>query len=617
MTATTANPDFEALLDYLKRNRGFDFTGYKRASLIRRINKRMQAVGIDQYLEYMDHLEVHPDEFISLFNTILINVTGFFRDSSTWDYLAKEILPRLLQDRLPGEPVRVWSAGTASGEEAYTIAMLLAEAMGPQDFRQRVKIYATDVDEDGLRQARAALYSARQAEDIPPHLLDRYFQRAGSGFVFDPELRRSVIFGRHDLIQDAPISRVDLLICRNVLMYFNAETQKKILSRLHFALRDQGYLFLGKAESLLSHNNLFIPLETRHHFLTKESRISLRDRLMVMAQNGEEGSTQLASQVRLREAAFETAPVAQIVLDALRQLAMVNTRARILFGLSSADLGRLFQDLELSYHPVDLRSALDQAFEQRKPVELREIDWSGAAANQRVLDVQIFPLLENGGNLIGANLTFTDVSVYKKLQQQLEHSNQELETTMEELQSTNEELETTNEELQSTIEELETTNEELQSTNEELETMNEELQSTNQEMEALNEELRQRIRSYNRVNNFLQSILANLRSGVIVLDAEMRIQVWNQKSEDLWGLRSDEVFERHFMDLDIGLPVEKLKRLIRESLAGKLDGHQITLEARNRRGQYIRCQVNCVPIVDSSDKVQGVILMVNDSPLSE
>ncbi len=254
---------FDELLDYLRHTRGFDFTAYKRPSLIRRVQKRMDTVAISDFNEYIDYLEVHPDEFKHLFNTILINVTAFFRDESPWDYLRTTIIPGLLQKRTADGVIRVWSAGCASGEEAYTIAMLLAEAVGPDVFAGRVKIYATDVDDEALNDARRAVYVPRQIEAVPPELLQKYFQPDGDHFVLDKDLRRSVIFGRHDLIQDAPISRMSLIICRNTLMYFNTEIQSRILTRFHFALAEEGILVLGKAEMLLTRSEMFAPIDLR------------------------------------------------------------------------------------------------------------------------------------------------------------------------------------------------------------------------------------------------------------------------------------------------------------------------------------------------------------------
>ena len=261
--------DSDALLDYLKRTRDFDFSGYKRASLERRIHRRMQQVGAGSFGDYFNYLEAHPEEFNTLFKAVLINVTSFFRDPATWDYIAKSVVPDLVARHDPNFPIRVWSAGCASGEEAYTLATILAEAMGPKDFTERVKIYATDIDEEALAKARQASYTEREAADVPPLVLDTYFERTGDRFVVRNDLRRQVIFGRHDLMQDAPISRVDLLTCRNTLMYFNAETQRKILQRFHFALNDNGVLLLGPAETLMTHTNTFLPLDIERRVAMK------------------------------------------------------------------------------------------------------------------------------------------------------------------------------------------------------------------------------------------------------------------------------------------------------------------------------------------------------------
>jgi len=242
---TQPDPHLEALLAYLREERGFDFTGYKRASLARRVSRRIGQVGVDGYAEYLDHLQVHPDEFTALFNTVLINVTGFFRDPAAWERLRTDVLPGLLADRNPAGPVRAWCAGCASGEEAYTLAMVLAEVLGVDRFRDHVKIYATDVDEEELAQARSGSYTVRQVAGVPPELLERYFEPDSDRYVFRRDLRRCLIFGRNDLVQDAPISRLDVLVCRNVLMYFTAETQQRILGRFHFALTERGVLFLG------------------------------------------------------------------------------------------------------------------------------------------------------------------------------------------------------------------------------------------------------------------------------------------------------------------------------------------------------------------------------------
>ena len=613
MSGDGMDAGFEALLEHLRRSRGFDFTGYKRSSLMRRVNKRMMMLGVAEYTSYVDYLEVHPEEFGHLFDTILINVTSFFRDPQAWEVLAAEMVPRLLAGKREGEPIRVWSAGCATGEEAYTLAMILAEALGPEQARDRLKIYATDADEPALARARQAQYEAGEIEAVPPELRDRYFEAFNGHFTFQKELRRSVIFGRHDLIQDAPISRIDLLTCRNTLMYFNSETQARILDRFHFALNDRGFLFLGKAETLLTYNNTYSAVDLKRRIFAKVPRGNPRDRMLTLARAGaEEPGNHLISHVRIREAAFESATVAQLVVDFSGLLVLANDRARTLFNLTPADLGRPLQDAQISYRPAELRSCIDRAYADRRPVVLQEVEWSGGTAAPCMLNIHVVPLLDPADNPLGVSVSFIDVTDTKTLKDALQTANRELETAYEELQSTNEELETTNEELQSTIEELETTNEELQSTNEELETMNEELQSTNEELETVNEELRRRSDELKQSNAFLEAILGSLRGAVVVLDPDFLVLVWNPRAEELWGLRSGEVLGKNLLNLDFGLPVFSLRPAILACLAGEVAHQQVDLEAINRRGKPIRCRVICTPMRYGAE-ISGAILMLVDA----
>ena len=605
--------DFESLLEYIKRSRDFDFTGYKRASLRRRMDKRVGEAGCGSYTAYTEFLEVHPEEFLRLFDTVLINVTTFFRDTAAWEYLAEEIIPRTLAGKTDDAPIRVWSAGCAAGQEPYSLAMMLAEAVGWEAFKARVKIYATDIDEDALAQARSASYSARQVQSVPPALLEKYFDREGERYVFSKDLRRSVIFGRHDLLQDSPISRIDLLTCRNTVMYFNSDVQAGILARFHFAVREGGFLLLGKAEMLFAHSGLFLPLDLRRRVFAKVTRPGLRDQLTLMAQLGADAAALPPDNPLLWEAAFQTAPTAQIVLDIRGRLAMVNERARALFHLSARDIGRAFQDLEISYRPVELRSRIETAQTERRTVSVKDVPWTFGVAKPVYLDAMIVPLSE-GGVPLGISVSFTDVTRYRQLSEELQAANHEMETAYAELQSANEELETTNEELQSTVEELETTNEELQSINEELETTSEEAQSINEELQTVNRELNQRSDELNLVNAFMESILASLRGGVIVLDTDLRVQIWNAESSEMWGLRPDEVQGAEFAGLDIGLPVPALLPLIEDCLSGTPAHRETTLDTRNRRGQPFSCRILISPLLGVKQNIQGVILLMEQQP---
>jgi two-component system CheB/CheR fusion protein len=607
---------FAKLLDYLKHTRGFDFSGYKLSSLIRRVRKRMQQIGVKSYLDYIDFLEVHPDEFDPLFNTVLINVTAFFRDPQAWETLKEQVLPRILQSKSDDQAVRCWSAGCASGEEAYTLAMLLAETVGDQQFRQRVKIYATDVDQEALTQARQGSYPAAAVENLPEGLLAKYFEPVADRFVFRPDLRRSLIFGRHDLVQDAAISRLDLLVCRNTLMYFNSETQAKILARFHFALRPSGYLLLGKAETLLSQNSSFRPEILKSRIFQRTSTATMRDRLLALIPTTPppDSLPGMARPARAREAAFDSGPVAQIAVDPRGYLLLANEKARQLFNLATADLGRLLQDLEISYRPAELRTHIEAASLARTGVAVRDVEWRPVGGERRVLDILVAPLIESGSALLGVGVSFLDVTVQHQLRRELERATQDLETASEELQSSNEELETTNEELQSTIEELETTNEELQSANEELETMNEELQSTNEELRSMNDQIQNRSDELRLVNIHLQSILGSLRAAVVVLNADLKVELWSDKAQELWGLRGAEVQGQPFLSLDIGLPVEKLAQPIRDCMISGPNGNGILLDGVNRRGRPIHCQVTCTRLGEGPGPVNGVILLMEEAP---
>jgi two-component system, chemotaxis family, CheB/CheR fusion protein len=619
--ATHSDAKVDHLLEYLRQSRGFDFTGYKRPSLMRRIAKRMQLVSVANFSEYVDYLEVHPEEFSLLFNTILINVTSFFRDEAAWQCLGETVLPRITAARSPDQTIRIWSAGCASGEEAYTIAMLIAETLGKSEFRHRVKVYATDVDEAALTTARQGIYSTKELQAVPPALREKYFDSVGERYVFNAELRRSVIFGRHDLVQDAPMSRLDLLICRNTLMYFNAETQSRILNRFSYALNPNGFLFLGKAEMLLIHSSLFSPVELKYRIFSRLGQINLRDRLSAFAPNdGAAANGAVGRNIRLQDAAFQADSLPKIVIDAGGVLVLANQQSRELFGIEPRDIGCLFHDLELSYRPVDLRSLIEQAYAERKTVSVNNVERRVKNAELIYLDIHVAPLQEEAGNVIGICISFDDVTAVRKLESDMlgarheaETVNEELQAANEELQSTNEELETTNEELQSTNEELETTNEELQSTNEELETMNEELQSANEELQTINEELRQRTDELNSSNGFLNSILSSLRGAVAVVDRNINVMIWNRLAEDLWGLRSEEVKGQSLLNLDIGLPVAKLGNALRACISeANREPQELLLKAVTRRGRNITCRVTINPLLSPKGERQGAIVIMEE-----
>src|SRR6476660_1369944 len=345
-------------------------------------------------------------------------------------------------------------------------------------------------------------------------------------------------------------------------MYFNAETQSRILGRFNFALNSWGYLFLGKSEMLITHADLFRPVNVKRRVFAKVLRPSMRERFMTLAN----ATHELAGEpiLEIRDGAFEASQAAQIAVDVDGVLVLANAHARSTFGLTPTDLGRQLKDLEISYRPVDLRSNLELAFRERRTVSLSPEAHGAAPPDARAFEVQITPL-RSGQRLLGATISFQDVTRQLRVEDELEASRRELENAYEELQST--------------VEELETTNEELQSTNEELETTNEELQSTNEELETINDEVRQRSLELNEINAFLETILSSMGVAVIVIDREQRVQIWNAESTEFWGVRSDEAHGRHLFGLDIGLPLDGVRTQLRRVLNGTDDRAEVQLEA--------------------------------------
>jgi two-component system CheB/CheR fusion protein len=613
VSASGDDAQLESLLEYLRDTRSLDFTGYKRASLERRIRKRVAAVGVAGLDEYRDHLELHPDEQTLLVETILINVTSFFRDEAAWTYLANELVPSIVAAKGADEPIRVWSAGCASGEEAFSLAMVFADHLGLEAFKSRVKIFATDSDDAALAEARRGTYTETQLEPVSAERRERYFEERPEGVVFRSDCRRRVIFGRNDITADAPISRLDLLVCRNVLMYFVIDTQRHVLNRFHYALTDGGYLFLGKAETIFSHSDLFDPVNTRLRIFRRVPGASqLESPAALTATAVPHVPRWLGVLIDLAAAAT---PVAQLVVDIEGRLVTANTKARAMFGITGDDLDRNVADLDVAHRPVELRDHIERAYSESQPVVLRDVTRTLAGGREQFLEVTIAPLRDPAGIDLGASVTFTDVTEIGHVRVELEQLARDLDDANRKLTVANEELEASNEELQSTNEELETTNEELQSSNEELETTNEELQSANQELETMNEEFLGQARQIEHAERFLASILSGLPVGVVVLDRQLDVVVWNRAAQDLFGLREDEVTQRSFLALDIGLPVGSIGPLLHAAIdSDREERQEVTLDAVNRRGQPFVCRVSVQRLVEATDSQPRLVVLLEPWP---
>ena len=606
--------DFRALLEKLSARYNFDFREYKETSLVRRIRARMAQVHVDAFAAYASFLDANPSEHVALFNTILINVTNFFRDPEAWKALADDVIPRVVDEVGDTRSIRIWSAGCSSGEEPYSIAMLLAEHLGEAANNYSIKIYGTDVDEEALTASRHALYRAEQLKDVPDRLLERYFARDGQLYRFRRDIRRWCIFGSHNLTQAPPLSHIDLLVCRNVLIYFTAELQERILNRFHYSIREDGYLFLGRSESLLARSRQFTPVHLKWRIF-RRMPAAARQAAVVLPEAASAPQAVAAARAETTapaarvQRALEALPAAVMVIDMTDTILSWNPAAEAKFDIPMASaLARKFRDLDVSYRVEGLRARIEDVKARHAASRMDDVTFTRRNGDVIYADVTISPLFE-AYRLIGILVYATEATEHARLKEQMARIAEQHATAIEELQSTNEELETTNEELQSTNEELETTNEELQSTNEELETTVEELQAANSELGALNAELEGRSAELRRVDAYHLGLLNSMEQSIFVTDRALVVTTWNQPSERMWGLRAEQVIGR---DL-VALPLGDMVRMLRPALDTALK-RETTIDVADvpytlPGGEVRKALVRVRPLRDTFGAVTGMLGM--------
>jgi two-component system CheB/CheR fusion protein len=611
--STGADVELVRLLERLSSKYSFDFREYKRPSLARRIRIRMQQVRVESYDRYIEYLDRHPDEHVALFNTILINITSFFRDPDAWRVLANEVIPRIIDQAAESRSLRVWSIGCSSGEEAYSLAMLLADQLGSRARDFNVKIYATDVDEEALAAGRHGLYRLEDVKDVPTSLVERHFAREGQTYRFRRDLRRWVIFGRHNVVRDPPLSHIDLLMCRNVMIYFTTDLQEKILARFHYAIREGGFLFLGRSESLLARSRSFSPVNLKWRIF--QSTAASAPTVAAALFRGTEGaaSTPEAPQMETTagttrlQGVIESLPAAVVVIDAMDNILVWNAAAEALYEIpGEAALNRKFRDLDVSYRIEGLRARIEEVKTRHIPTRFENAAFTRRTGELVHADIIIIPLLE-AHRISAVVVSASEATEHARLKEQMTRVSEQHATAIEEVQSTNEELETTNEELQSTNEELETTNEELQSTNEELETTVEELQAANSELAGLNIELERRTADLKRLDVYQQTVLGSVDQAVLVLDREGLVTTWNSTAERMWGLRAEQAVERPFWTLPIGdmprLSREAIGRVMKTGQAETVPGIPYVVSEGDGR----RTQLRLAALRSSGGEIIGVV----------
>lgn len=596
-------PPTEEIIQYLKMSRRFDPHAHSSANFDSALRNRLDLLNMTPEA-YMDELQVRPGEINVLLSSMLER-KPLFQDTEAWTAVRDLVVAKLASS---SAPVRIWAVSCGNGLDAYALAVMLAEATNPSEFSARVKIFATDEDDKELAIGRAGIFDREQLAILDEETLYRYFSSHGENrFVFRSDLRKLLIFGKHRFLEDAPISRMDLVICRYRLALQEYETQQKTLSRLLFSLDTGGFALIGVGEGIPSGSG-FQPVESCPMLFRKV----IRNRPHL----GEPTPRSVASNPKLmmlEEAALDACAPAQIVVDAFGVIALANQRARTTFGITANDVGRPLQELEISYRPLELRSLIDRVSREGGVITIPHV-MKVSVDGPVHFEVVLKPLVHNT-RMIATSIQYIDISSRHELSNQVGILHEQLQAANEELHSAHEELVTTNEELQSTNEELETTNEELQSTNEELETMNEELRSTNTELESSNWAQRTVTHRIETNNTFLASVVDNLGASIIVLNQSHQVLVWNEHASHIWGLRQDEVLGRNLFALDIGFPVHELKEPLR-SVGVSADAKiSLVTEAVNRRGKKIKCRVTAHQLCSKSPK--GVLVVIAELMPSE
>lgn len=607
---------FDAILALLGRRYGLDLRAYKRGTLERRTLRRMSLIQIESWADYREHLQVHPEELEALYRDVLIGVTAFFRDPEAWKFLGDHVVPDLLRGREPELPVRAWVAGCATGEEAYSLALVLLSELERAGMQTKVQIYATDVNADALTLARRGIYPSSIASDVPASHLARYFQKQGDQYQVTPAVREAVTFAAHNLLSDPPFSRLDIVTCRNVLIYFTPPVQDRLLELFHFALRRQGVLMLGSSETIGRHTDLFDTMSKRWRVF--RSAVTAHPGRYRIPQWSAERAVTLAPQLASAAArrSNETARLVEQAVLGRHTSACVaiaeNLEILYFFGPTADYLvqptGEARLDLLSWVQPgmyPKLRSALQVAIQEKRAVRIQDLRVVRGGAKQPV-ECAIEP--------IGAGLLLVSFNDKPKGESAAPDTGTlgqeplagELERTQQELQKAIEQLDRTDEEHRIAHEELLSLNEELQSTNEELETSKEELQSLNEEMNTINRQLEEKNSQLRAINTDLKNLLTSTAVPTIFLDRDFRIRFFTPAATELMRL----------IPADVGRSILHVKERFRDarlledarSVLEKLTPVAAEVLAEDDRW-YVR---RIVPYRTEDDRIDGVCITFSD-----
>jgi two-component system CheB/CheR fusion protein len=583
------------ILTLLRVRTGHDFSGYKPATIVRRIERRIHVRALAGMAEYAALLRQQPDETISLMKELLISVTSFFRDPEAYAVLERRIVPKLFHFKQPDDQVRVWVPGCATGEEAYSVAMLLAECASTSSSSPTVQIFATDLDQHAVSIAREGLYAEAEVADVPEERVRRFFQREPNGFRVRRELRELVLFAHHNVIRDPPFSHLDLIACRNVLIYLNRAVQDSVIETFHFALRPGGHLFLGTSETADGDSGLFVIADKNAHIyesrtVTSRPLVIAREPVSVVAPRpqrrlAEAGPLHRVLPADLHHRLLDEYAPPSLVVNEQHDVVHMSERAAQYLELPAGEPSRDVLKLVWPEARTDLRAALHQAARQRTAVEVRGVSVPAARGGGRIRII-IRPVLREGDAARGYFLIVFDADdprleptepaaqVARPRDGEVGQLEEELSRVQEQLRTAVEQYETQGEEAKASNEELQAMNEELRSAAEELETSKEELQSVNEELMTVNQELKIKIEELALTNNDFQNFINSTDIGTIFLDGALRVKFATARARDVFNLVPGDIgrplsditstLHGHSLHADIKLVLERLQTIERE-----------------------------------------------------
>ncbi len=662
-----------SILELVSRQASIDFSHYKPSTILRRIGRRMTITHCRTMRDYLEFLRSYPEEVGELVKSFLINVTQFFRDPEAFTYLRDEILPKLIaRGRSRDRILRFWAAGCATGEEAYSLAMLVTDLLGAELPEWSVKIFATDLDEAAVAFAKRGLYTASLLKGLPADYVERFFERTDHAYRISKTLRQMVIFGQQDLSRSAPFPHIDLILCRNVLIYFTPELQDYVLNQFAFSLAPDGYLFLGKAETVRPSQSYYelvnkqwkvyrcigsplhamqsppqaLEVSKSRYERQANNRLPRLGGKLAVEQEIPAPTFDMGQLQRFNELFLRFLPVGILVIDRNYHILTANGTARRVLGLRDMATGQDFLHAVHGIPYTEVRSAIDTVFRERNTVTLPEVELDIATGGSgRFLLLSIAPMQLEAGAPELAAISVHDVTEQVQTRRQLEATqaeqahlmnelstankrlnevNKELLDANEELQVANEELVLTHEELQASIEEFETTNEELQATNEELETNNEELQATNEELETTNEELRARTSELQELTTTLESERKRLNEMVelspfyimVLRGPNLLIEAFNRRyaglleDRNVQGRPLEVVFELFWRS---GIPIVRMAHEVYEKDVVRVTPRILT-RIQQASGETTESYFvyTLVPSHDANGKVSGVIIYAVD-----